>query len=126
VTIHDSDGIRHSRLVNAFLAAARNGDFSALLTVLDPDAVLRADEVAVQMGATQEIRGAAAVAETFSGRAQVARSALVDGAAGAVWMVAGRPRVVFSFRISHGNIVEIDLIADPERVQQLEVTILDD
>jgi hypothetical protein len=74
---------------DAFLAAARSGDFSALLAVLDPDGVLRADHAAVQMGAAPETRGAAGVAE-FSRRARGARPALLDGAAAAVWMRSGR------------------------------------
>jgi RNA polymerase sigma-70 factor (ECF subfamily) len=123
--LQDSDGVRQSSLVNAFLAASRNGDFGALLAVLDPNVVLRADEVAVRIGATKEIRGAAGVAETFSGRAQAARPALVNGAAGAVWMQAERPRVVFRFTVSGEKIVGIDLIADPESLRELDLVILE-
>jgi hypothetical protein len=68
----------------------------------------------------------AAVAETFSGRARFAQPALVDGAVGAVWAPGGRPRVVFGFTITQGRIVEIDLVADPERVRQLDLAILND
>ena len=76
------DVTRQREIVDAFLAASRGGDFDALLAVLDPDVVFRADHVAVTMGGVAELRGAAAVAETFRGRAQAARAALVDGAVG--------------------------------------------
>jgi hypothetical protein len=94
--------------------------------VLDPDVVLRADPAAVQAGASSEVRGAAAVAGTFSGRARFAQPALVDGAAGAVWAPGGRPRVVFGFTVTRGKIVEIELLADPERLGQLDLTVLND
>src|SRR5439155_19146553 len=107
-------------------AASRGGDMAALLAVLDPEVVLRADSAAVQMGASTEARGAEAVAATFAGRARVAQPALVNGAAGAVWAPGGRPRVVFGFTITDGRIIEIDLVADPERLRQLELAILAD
>ena len=94
--------------------------------MLDPDVVLRADLGAVALGASGEVRGAAAVAETFSGRARFARPALVDGVVGAVWAPGGRPRVVFAFTIRGGKIVAIDLLADPERLRQLDLAILND
>jgi RNA polymerase sigma factor (sigma-70 family) len=118
----DSDGLRQSKLVDAFLAAARKGNFHALLALLDPDVVLRADQAAVHLGAAQEIRGAPGVA-TFARRAQGAKPALVNGAAGAVWMPGGRPRVVFVFTISGDKIISIDLIADPERFGQIDLII---
>jgi RNA polymerase sigma-70 factor (ECF subfamily) len=77
------------------------------------------------MGAAKEVRGAAAVAETFAGRARAARPALVDGAAGLVWAERGRPRVVFGFTISDGKIVEIELVAEPDRLGRIEVALLD-
>jgi RNA polymerase sigma factor (sigma-70 family) len=120
------DPTRRREVVDAFLAASRHGDFEALLAVLDPDVVLRADRAAVQMGASREVRGAAAVADTFSGRARFAQPALVNGAVGLVWAPRGRPRVVFGFTITRGKIVEIDLIADPERLHQLDLVVLDD
>jgi RNA polymerase sigma-70 factor (ECF subfamily) len=70
----------------------------------------------VQTGAASEVRGAKAVAETFSGRARAAEPALVNGAMGLVWAHGGRPQVVFEFTLAHGKIVAIDLVADPERV----------
>jgi len=66
------------------------------------------------------------VARTFSGRAWGAQPALVDGAVGLVWAPGGRPRVVFGFTITRGKIVEIDLVADPERLRQLDLAILGD
>jgi RNA polymerase sigma-70 factor (ECF subfamily) len=125
-TVPDTDVTRQREVVDAFLAASRNGDFDALLAVLDPDVVLRADQAAVEASAESEVRGAAAVADTFSGRARVAQPALVDGAVGLVWAVGGRPRVVFGITITGGKIVEIDLIADPERLRRLDLAVLDD
>jgi RNA polymerase sigma factor (sigma-70 family) len=123
--VPDADLTRRREIVDAFLAASRGGDFDALLAVLDPDVVLRADRVAVEMGASEEVRGAAAVAETFSGRARAARPALVNGAPGLVWAERGRPRIVFALTITRGKIAEIDLVADPERLRELDLTLLD-
>jgi RNA polymerase sigma-70 factor (ECF subfamily) len=125
-TVPDADPTRQRRVVDAFLAASRNGDFDALLALLDPDVMLRADSAAVQAGASKEIHGAPAVATTFAGRARAARPALVNGAAGAVWAPGGRPRVVFDFTMSDGKIVAIELFADPERLRQLDLALLDD
>jgi RNA polymerase sigma-70 factor (ECF subfamily) len=122
----DTDLARQRELVDAFLAASREGDFDALLAVLDPDVVLRADHAAVHAGASREVCGAPAVADTFSGRARFAQPALVNGAAGAVWAPGGRPRVVFGFRITRGKIVEIDLLADPTRLAQLDLAVLNE
>jgi RNA polymerase sigma-70 factor (ECF subfamily) len=122
----DTDLTRQREVVDAFLAASRGGDFDTLLALLDPDAVFRADNAAVQTGASREVRGADAVAQQFSGRARVAKLALVNGAVGAVWAPGGQPRVVFDFTIAHGKIIEISLIADPERLSQLDLTVLDD
>ena len=122
----DADLARRRQVVDAFLAASRDGDFEALLAVLDPDVVLRADGAAVHMGATREVRGAASVAETFSGRARAARPAMVDGAVGAVWSQGGRPRVVFDIQVSRGKIVAIDMLADPERLGRLHLEVLDE
>jgi len=80
----------------------------------------------VRAGASSELRGAAEVAGTFAGRARVARPALIDGAVGLVWAPGGRPRVVFGLTITGGRIVEIDLIADPDRLRELDLTLLDD
>jgi RNA polymerase sigma-70 factor (ECF subfamily) len=115
------DQDRQREVVGAFLAASREGDFAALLGLLDPGIVLRADEAGARMGAAAEVRGTQAVAETFAGRAQAARPAFIDGAAGLVWSQAGEVRVVFSFTVTDGKITAIDLIADPGRISQLEI-----
>ena len=120
-----TDRNRQRELVDAFLAAARGGDFAGLLALLDPEAVLRADHAAVAIGAASEVRGARGVAETFSGRARAARLALVDGMAGAVWSAGGQPRVVFAFTITDGKIAGIDLLADPARLSEFEVEFLE-
>ncbi len=122
--VQDVDLTRSREVVDAFLAASRGGDFDALLTLLAPDVVLRADHAAVHTGASSEVSGASAVARQFSGRARAARPALVNGTAGLVWAPGGQPRVVFSFTIRHGKIVAIDLIADPERLHQLDLVVL--
>ncbi len=126
----DADRARQRELVAAFLTASRGGDFAALLAVLDPEVILRADEKAVQMGAatiglSSEARGADAVANFFKGRAQGARLALVDGVAAAVWAPGGRPRVVFNFTIASGRIVEIGLVADRDVLDRLNVELLE-
>lgn len=112
-------------IVDAFLAASRGGDFDALLALLDPDVVLRADVAAVRMGSAPEVLGAADVAATFSGRARAAQPALVNGAAGAVWAPGGLPRVVFAFTIAGGKIFQIEMIADPARLSELDLSILE-
>jgi hypothetical protein len=94
--------------------------------LLDPDVVLRADRAAVQLGASREVRSAAAVADTFSGHARFAQPALVNGAAGALWAPGGRPRVVFGFTITRGKIIEIEMVADPGRLCELDLAVLDD
>jgi RNA polymerase sigma-70 factor (ECF subfamily) len=125
-TVPDADLTRQREIVDAFLAASRGGDFDALLAVLAPDVVLRADSAAVQMGASSEVRGAPAVANTFKGRALAAQPALVNGAAGIVWAPGGQPRVVFGFTITRGKIVAIDMLADPTRLGQIDLVLLDD
>jgi ketosteroid isomerase-like protein len=116
-----AEASRQREVVAAFLAASREGDFEALLAMLDPDIVLRADAVAAQMGADSEVIGALAVAGTFSGRAAAARPALIDGAAGAVWAQGGKPRVVFALTITDGKVAAIEMIADPERISQFDL-----
>ena len=113
---------RRREVVAAFLAASREGDFDALLTMLDPDIVLRADHAAAQMGADAEAIGPRAVAGIFSGRAKALRPALIDGAPGAVWTYRGETRVVFAFTFTGGTITAIEQIADPERIARFEVT----
>jgi RNA polymerase sigma factor (sigma-70 family) len=122
----DADPARQREVVDAFLAASRNGDFDALVALLDPEVVLAADASAVQMGSPEETRGAAAVAGTFSGRALAAQPALVDGAVGVVWAVGGRAKVVWDFTLRDGKIVHIDMLAAPASLDALDLTLLDD
>jgi RNA polymerase sigma-70 factor (ECF subfamily) len=128
--VPDVDLARQREVVDAFLAAARGGDFDALVAVLDPDVVLRADRGAVPAGASRVVRGARAVAEqalAFGRRlATFARPALVNGAAGIVAAPHGRPVSVMGFTVRRGRIVEIDILADPDRLRRLDLAVLDD
>ena len=129
-TTPDADLARQREVVDAYLAASRGGDFDALLAVLAPDVVVRADFGAAPPGAPREVRGARAVAEqalTFSRFARFARPALVNGAAGLVsWSPDGRPFSVMGFTVRRGKIVEIDVLADPARLSRLDLAALDD
>jgi RNA polymerase sigma factor (sigma-70 family) len=121
----DADLGGQREVVDAFLAASREGDFKALIALLDPDVVLRADRGAMPAGASRLVRGASAVAEqsvTFA-RSTTGHPtpALVNGAAGVVFASRGRPFSVVGFTVRRGRIVEIDVLADPERLQQLDV-----
>jgi RNA polymerase sigma factor (sigma-70 family) len=118
----EADRLRHAKLVDAFLAAARAGEFEGLLALLDPEVVLTADQTAADMGTAQEMRGVAEVA-AFSRRARGATPALLDGAAAAVWIVGGQPRVVYRFTTSGDKITGIDLIADRARLRELDLVI---
>jgi len=120
-----SDLTRQREVVDAFLAAARGGDFDALLAVLDPDVMLRSDRAARRPGVPAEVRGAATVAQlAVRGRARAAQPALVNGAVGVVVAPRGRLLMVLDFTIKDGKIVAIDAIADPERVRQLDLAVL--
>jgi RNA polymerase sigma-70 factor (ECF subfamily) len=128
------DRTRQREVVEAFLAASRDGDFNALLALLDPQVVLRADRLAVEASAARvaagapklapEIRGREEVAGTFSGRAGAAQLALIDGVAGAVWAPGGRTRAAFTFTVEGGHISEMEIVYDPERIASLEIAIL--
>jgi RNA polymerase sigma factor (sigma-70 family) len=125
--VPDTDRTRQREVVDAFLAASRAGDFDALLAVLDPDVVLRADGAAMPSGRSTEIRGAAAVAKrAVTGGARAARPALVNGAVGVVVAPSGRLLMVLRFTITRGKIVEIDAVADPARLGQLDLAVLND
>jgi RNA polymerase sigma-70 factor (ECF subfamily) len=124
--VPDGDLKRRREVIDAFLAASRGGDFDALLALLDPDVVLRADDAAARMGASREVRGAAKVAEIFAGRARAGLPALINGDPGLVWVQQGRPRIVFGFAITRGRIVGIELLADPDRLAQLDLAILNE
>ena len=118
------DRARAREVVAAFLAAARDGDFDRLLTLLDPDAVALADATAVSFGAQPVYAGADAVAGRFV-QARGARDALVDGVPGGAWVVDGTPRVVFEFVVVDGRIRAAELIGDPGTIAAMEVTLLD-
>jgi RNA polymerase sigma factor (sigma-70 family) len=130
------DLARQREVVGAFLAASRDGDFEALLALLDPEVVLRADDAVVRASAARadrgapplapEVRGAAAVAGTFAGRAQHAEPVLVNGSVGLAWPPGGTPRVVFGLTVQDGRITAIDIIGDPDRLAALEVAGLDE
>jgi RNA polymerase sigma-70 factor, ECF subfamily len=126
-TVPDADLDQQHKVVDAFLAAAREGDFERLLAVLDPDVVLRVD--LGREGGSREVRGARAVAGQalfYSRLGLVMRPALVNGAAGAVAILDGQPFSVGAITVRGGKIVEMDLLADPERLRLLDLTILDD
>ena len=112
---------RQREVVTAFLTASRGGDFTALLELLDPEAVVLADAAAVIAGAEAEVRGAAAVAATFVGRAKAARLALLDGEPGLIWTHRGEVRMAFAFTVLDGRVAGIELIADPGRLAAMGV-----
>ena len=120
----ESARVRQADLIEAFLAASRDGDFDGLMALLDPDVVLRADPTAVAIGTEPETRGATAVAQ-FSRYARGATRALLAGNAALVWIAGGQPRVVYRFTTSDERITGIDLIADPERLRELDLVIAD-
>jgi RNA polymerase sigma-70 factor (ECF subfamily) len=119
-----ADGTQQRELVAAFLAASQRGDFAALLELLDPGVVYRADQAGVRMGGPGEARGPAEVAAIFSGRAQAAQLASVNGTAAIIWASGGQPRVIFTFIIDRGKITAIDMTADPSQLRKLDVRIL--
>jgi RNA polymerase sigma-70 factor (ECF subfamily) len=124
----DRNLARQREVVDAFFAAARDGDFEALVAVLDPDVVLRSDGGA-RPGLSMVLRGAEAVAGRalmFAGPQRVARPALVNGTAGVVVTVKGRPVSVMAFTVTDGKIVAIDALADPDRLGRLDLPVLDD
>ncbi|HET8998134.1 MAG TPA: sigma-70 family RNA polymerase sigma factor [bacterium] len=122
VTVPDAGIANQRKVVDAFLAAARTGDFDGLVAVLDPDVVLRAD----RGGAPSLLRGAHTVARAavaVSARGLVVRPAVVNGVAGVVsWLRDGRPFSVMAFTVVHGKIVEINVLTDPERLARLDLT----
>lgn len=110
-------------VVDAFLRASRTGDLAGLMAVLDPNVVVRAD-VFAGGGQTRELRGAEKVAKFYNGLAQTARTALVDGAIGAVVAPLGKLYVVLDIRIENGKVVEIFAAGDPERLAAVEVSVV--
>ena len=118
----ETDRLRQAKLVDAFLAAARDGEFERLLALLDPEIVLTADPAAARIGVAEELRGADAVAE-FARYARGATPALLDGVAAVVWLVGGAPRVVYRFSTDGERITGIELIGDPDRIRALDLVI---
>jgi RNA polymerase sigma-70 factor, ECF subfamily len=126
-TIPDADIDRQREVVEAFMAAARDGDFEALVAVLDPDVVVRADQGAVPAGALRVVRGAEAVARQAMGYASIGlltQPALVNGVAGAVSTRNGETFSVGAFTVRGGKVVALDILADPKRLRALDLTIL--
>ena len=125
--VPDADAVRQRAVVDAFFLAARNGDFDALVALLHPDVVLRADYGPGRPEASIVVRGAAAVVRQArlgaNPKAQI-RPALVNGAAGVVITLAGEPHVVMAFTVAQDKVVEIDVIADPERVRRVAAAVL--
>ncbi|MGC1214920.1 MAG: RNA polymerase sigma factor SigJ [Micromonospora sp.] len=125
----EPDLSRQREVVDAFFAASRNGDFDALVAVLDPDVVLRADGGAGRTGQTVTIHGArnvAAQAVMFTRLAPFVRPALINGAAGVVVATNGRALSVMGFTVADGRVVAIDVLSDPERLRRLDLTVLGD
>ena len=126
--VPDPDLGRQRQVVDAFFAAARDGDFDGLVAVLDPDVVLRADGGAARARPTVMLRGARAVAENSSAARKLARyvrPALVNGAAGAVVTINGQPFAVMGFTVADDRVVAIDILYDPDRLAGLDLTLLD-
>ena len=119
------DPLRHRGVVEAFLRAARGGDFEGLLRLLDPEVALRPDAAAVGMGSLREMHGAHAVAEALAGGARGALVAVVDGVAALVWAPGGQTRGVVQFTVDDGRIVAIDVTGDPARIGALDIVVLD-
>ena len=127
-TVPDADLGAQREVVEAFLAAARDGDFDRLVAVLDPDVVLRADLGPLPAGGSREVRGAAAVAGqalTYSQLGLIIQPALINGAAGWVATRDGQPFSVVGLTVRYQTIVAIDILADPARLRLLDLTILD-
>jgi RNA polymerase sigma-70 factor (ECF subfamily) len=125
----DPDVARQREVVDAFFAASRNGDFDALVAVLDPDIVLRSDGGQARPRMTFVLRGAQAVAGQAIASSRLSpfvRPALVNGAAGVVVAAHGRPLYVMAFTVTDGRIVAIDVLADPDRLDHLDLTVLGD
>jgi RNA polymerase sigma factor (sigma-70 family) len=118
----DRDALQRKSVVDAFLAAAREGRFEDLLAVLDPDITVVADADAVATGfSAREVTGASAVAKIFNGQARDAVTVLVDGLAGAMWAPGGTPRSVLSFAVVDGKVTSIEIMNDPAAIAALEL-----
>jgi len=127
-TVSEVGMTQQRTVVDAFLTALRAGDLEAILAVLDPHVVRRADHVAVPAVAAREIRGAANVAKealTHADRARFARSALVDGSVGIIVAPRGKLFMALPCKVAAGKIVEMDVIADPDHLRRLDISVLD-
>jgi RNA polymerase sigma factor (sigma-70 family) len=124
--VPDANRTERRAVVEAFLSAARGGNFEALLELLDPDVVFRHDRTTVPLGASREVTGALAVAKQFAGRAQGARPILVNGAVGVVVAPRGQLLLVLDLTIRQGKITDINVIADPARLKKLDLAVLGD
>lgn len=125
---HKPDLVRQREVADAYLAATRSGDFEALMTLLDPDVVLRADATALPMGRSVVIKGAAPVAKramASASRAMFAGVALVNGAPGLVMAVGGKLAVVLAFTYVDGVISEIDVLGHVDRLRTVDVAVMD-
>lgn len=123
--LRDADLAKQREVVEAFLAASRRGDFEGLLAVLDPDIVLRMDRAAVPPGAPTEFRGATVIADrAVKGGARAAQAALVNGEVGVIVAPRGRLMMVLRFTIADGKIVEMEAVADPDRLRRLDLSAL--
>lgn len=116
-----SDPARQRLVVDAFLDAAKSGDFQSLLSLLSPNVELVADAMAVAMGGPQTQHGPHEVAAVFSGRARAARVALIDGVAGLIWSQGGTTKVAFDFSMADGLITKIEMIADAEVLEEMRI-----
>ena len=123
-TVPDVDVARQREVVDAFLVASRQADFDALLAVLDPDVVVRADRARPGAGRSGPVRGAANVAMVFAQIGLLTHPALVNGVAGAVTTRDGVAFSVGAFTVRGGKIVALDILADPDRLRTLDLTIL--
>ncbi|MEU5913979.1 sigma-70 family RNA polymerase sigma factor [Micromonospora sp. NPDC047527] len=117
-TVREADPARQRRVVEAFLAASREGRFDDLVSLLDPHVVMRADSVASALGPAGETRGSAAIADFFSGRAEAAVPAYVDGLPGAIVALGGSVRIAISFIVTD-RIIGIEVVADPAQLATL-------
>jgi len=121
-TTPDVDMQAQRNLVDAFIAAAQDGDFHRLVAILDPEVLLRADVVSIEVRGAEQV---ARQAQTFSRPGLLRRPVLVNGAAGLIAMFEGKPLAIMAFSVGGGKITEIDIVRNPERLSQLDLTVLD-
>jgi RNA polymerase sigma-70 factor (ECF subfamily) len=125
----DPDPCRQRQVVDAFFAASQEGDLDALIALLDPDVIVRADYGATSAGSSKQVSGATSVAKhalSFSRLIPLARPALVNGTAGMVVARDGKAFTIMGFTVRHGKIAAIDILADPHRIHALDLTVFND